>query len=161
VGEGDPELEAYRFSPVPSVWAPSRYGLPPDSHLLERPVCVVRFSCPRLQCEGAACQGRLEAKKTRELWWRPSAPRLFCWKAYTLALTQSGIALHWHALKTAPPDAELGGLPGDVAQVDVAEDSAGETRGLGEGVPGWGSDLGQGGALGSADSRLGLVMPTT
>jgi len=46
--------------------------------------------------------------------------RLFCWKAYTLALTQSGVALHWHASKTAPPDAELGGLPGDVAQVDGA-----------------------------------------
>jgi hypothetical protein len=71
-------------------------------------------------------------------------PRLFCWKAYTLALTQSGVALHWHASKTAPPDAELGGLPGDVARVDGAEDSAGETKGLGEGVSGWVSDSDQG-----------------
>jgi hypothetical protein len=47
-------------------------------------------------------------------------PRLFCWKAYTLALTQSGCALHWHASKTAPQDAELGGLPGDFARVDGA-----------------------------------------
>jgi hypothetical protein len=82
---------------------------------------VLRFSCPRPQCDGAACQGRLEAKKAGGLEWWPSAPRLFCWKAYTLALTQSGCALHWHALKTAPPDAELGGLPGDVARVDGAE----------------------------------------
>jgi hypothetical protein len=48
-------------------------------------------------------------------------PRLFCWKAYTLALTQSGVALHWHALKTATQDAELGVPPGDVARVDGAE----------------------------------------
>ena len=81
---------------------------------------VVRFSCPLPQCDGAACQGRLEAKKARGLRWGPSTLRLFCWKAYTLALTQSGVALHWHASKTAPPDAELGGLPGDVAQVDGA-----------------------------------------
>jgi hypothetical protein len=81
---------------------------------------VVRFSCPRPQCDGAACQGRLEAKKAGGLWWWPSAYRLFCWKAYTLALTQSGCALHWHASKTAPPDAELGGFPGDIARVDGA-----------------------------------------
>jgi hypothetical protein len=43
VGEGDPELGAYGLSPVPSVWAPSHYELPPDSHLLERPVCVAVF----------------------------------------------------------------------------------------------------------------------
>ena len=53
-------------------------------------------------------------------------PRLFCWKAYTLALTQSGGALHWHALKTAPPDAELGGPSGNMARVDGA---AGRGRG--------------------------------
>jgi hypothetical protein len=105
---------------------------------------VLRFSCPRPQCDGAVCQGRLEAKKAGELRWWPSAPRLFCWKAYTLALTQSGCALHWHALKTATQDAELGGLPGDVGRVDGAEGRAGETRGLGEGVPGWVSDSGQG-----------------
>ena len=105
---------------------------------------VVRFSCPRSQCDGAACQGRLEAKKARGLQWWPFALRLFCWKAYTLALTQSGVALHWHALKTAPPDVELGGLPGNVAQVDGAEDSAGETRALGEGFPRGLSDSGQG-----------------
>jgi hypothetical protein len=82
---------------------------------------VLRFSCPLPQCEGGACQGRLEAKKAGGLEWWPLAPRLFCWKAYTLALTQSGVALHWHASKTANWDAELGVQPGDVARIDGAE----------------------------------------
>ena len=43
VGEGGSELGAYRFSPVPTVWAPSRYKLPPDSQPLERPVCCAVF----------------------------------------------------------------------------------------------------------------------
>jgi hypothetical protein len=66
-------------------------------------------------------------------WW-PSAYRLFCWKAYTLALTQSGIALHWHALKTAPPDAELGGPSGDMAQVDGAEGRGRRDERAGRGI---------------------------
>jgi hypothetical protein len=143
VGEGDPELGAYRLSPVPSVWAPSRYGLP-RIPIFWRVRFVVRFSCPRSQCEGAACQGRLEAKKAGGFEWWPSAPRLFCWKAYTLALTQSGVALHWHALKTAPPDAELGGQPGDLARVDGAEGLGWRDESTGRGDSWRGERLGPG-----------------
>ena len=71
-------------------------------------------------------------------------PRLFCWKAYTLALTQSGVALHWHALKTAPPEAELGGLPGDFARLDGAAGRGRRDESARRGVSPWGERLGPG-----------------
>ena len=60
-----------------------------------------------------------------------------------LALTQSGGALHWHALKTAPPDAELGGPSGDMARVDGAEGLGRRDESAARGVPGGVSDSGK------------------
>jgi hypothetical protein len=141
VGEGDPELGAYRFSPVPSVWAPSRYGLPPDSHLLERPVCGAVFmpTAPMRGSGGSRPPGGKKGRRTLVV----AALRLFCWKAYTLALTQRGVALHWHASKTAPPDAELGAWPGDVERVDGAEGLGRRDESAARGVPGGVSDSGK------------------